>query len=329
VCVCVCVCVCACACVELLHEERGAWLTTSLAHVIQAWFPWYCINSFVLGIWQHSSDGGWRRWWRAGRTFGTLSTTRSKAIHKVDIPAFAWPVAPFPQLKYPLADHVHENAAEEQRCLAEVERLFSTDPKCAGLVVEPVQAEGGDNHASPAFFQGLRSITKKFNVAMIVDEVQTGGGASGSFWMHELWGLDSPPDFVTFSKKLQAAGFFHNIEYRPSESYRNFNTWMGDPVRLLFLREMLAEIKRDNLLENVTLTGNLLMDNLQSLEAKYPDYIKNTRGIGTFIAFDSADAVKRDKLVYNMRQVGMHLIRLSKRAVSDSRTHARTHARTH
>jgi 4-aminobutyrate aminotransferase/(S)-3-amino-2-methylpropionate transaminase len=44
----------------------------------------------------------------------------------------------------------------------------------AAVIVEPIQSEGGDNHASPAFFRGLRDITKKHNVVMIVDEVQTG-----------------------------------------------------------------------------------------------------------------------------------------------------------
>ena len=42
------------------------------------------------------------------------------------------------------------------------------------LIVEPIQSEGGDNHASPSFFQGLRDVTKKHNVILIVDEVQTG-----------------------------------------------------------------------------------------------------------------------------------------------------------
>ena len=55
-----------------------------------------------------------------GRTIGVLSTTHSKPIHKLDIPAFDWPIAPFPQLKYPLEDHVTENKAEEQRCLERV-----------------------------------------------------------------------------------------------------------------------------------------------------------------------------------------------------------------
>ncbi|MBE7179995.1 MAG: aminotransferase class III-fold pyridoxal phosphate-dependent enzyme, partial [Terriglobus roseus] len=59
-----------------------------------------------------------------GRLFGSLSTTRSKPIHKLDIPAFDWPQASFPALKYPLEEHAAENAAEEKRCLEEVEHLI-------------------------------------------------------------------------------------------------------------------------------------------------------------------------------------------------------------
>lgn len=59
-----------------------------------------------------------------GRLFGSLSATRSKAIHKVDIPAFDWPVAPFPQLQYPLEEYVKENEAEEKRCLEAYEQIL-------------------------------------------------------------------------------------------------------------------------------------------------------------------------------------------------------------
>lgn len=57
----------------------------------------------------------------------------------------------------------------------------------AGVIVEPIQAEGGDNWASPDFFRGLREITKELDVALIVDEVQTGVCATGKFWAHEHW----------------------------------------------------------------------------------------------------------------------------------------------
>ena len=116
-----------------------------------------------------------------GRLFVSLSTTRSKAIHKLDIPAFEWPCAPFPKLKYPLDTHAEENAREEARCLEAVEEIIkSFHNPVAALIVEPIQSEGGDNHASPAFFQGLRDITTKHNVIFIVDEVQTGIGTTGS-----------------------------------------------------------------------------------------------------------------------------------------------------
>lgn len=110
-----------------------------------------------------------------GRGFGSLSTTRSKAVHKLDIPSFNWPQAPFPMLKYPIEEHVADNKTEETRCLQQVESII-TSWHCpvAALIVEPIQSEGGDNHASAAFFQGLRDITKKHGVVMIVDEVQTG-----------------------------------------------------------------------------------------------------------------------------------------------------------
>lgn len=61
-----------------------------------------------------------------GRGFGSLSTTRSKAVHKLDIPSFNWPSAPFPASKYPLDEYAEDNAAEEARCLEEVERLITS-----------------------------------------------------------------------------------------------------------------------------------------------------------------------------------------------------------
>ena len=57
-----------------------------------------------------------------GRTFGALACTHSKPIHKLDIPSFDWPIAPFPRYKYPLEENERENEQEDQRCLARVSR---------------------------------------------------------------------------------------------------------------------------------------------------------------------------------------------------------------
>lgn len=251
-----------------------------------------------------------------GRLFGSLSTTRSKPIHKIDIPAFDWPQATFPLLKYPLEDHVQENQKAETEALADVERLITTHhlPPCA-VVIEPIQSEGGDNHASPAFFQGLRTLTKKHNVLLIVDEVQTGVGATGKFWAHDHWNLDSPPDMVTFSKKAQTAGYyFGNPELRPNKPYRQFNTWMGDPARAILFRAIIQEIERLDLVTNTKNVGEYLYAGLSDLQTRFPGEIMNLRGKdqGTFLAFDSP---RRDEFLKKAKSVGVNIGGSGERAV--------------
>ena len=243
-----------------------------------------------------------------GRLFGSLSTTRSKAIHKLDIPAFDWPSCSFPMLKYPLHEHEAENAAEEKKCLEEAEHIMSTyHNPVAAVVIEPIQSEGGDNHASASFFQGLREITKKHNILLIVDEVQTGVGATGKFWAHEHWNLSTPPDMVTFSKKAQTAGYyFGNPALRPNKPYRQFNTWMGDPARAILFRAIINEIERLNLVENTAVTGEYLFNGLEQLGQKYPGQFNNLRGKGqgTFIAFDHP---KRDEFLLRAKTMGINI----------------------
>lgn len=243
-----------------------------------------------------------------GRLFGSLSTTRSKPIHKLDIPAFDWPQAPFPALKYPLQDHVEENTEEEERCLKEAERLIKEyHNPVAAVMVEPVQSEGGDNHASPAFFRGLREITKRNNVLYIVDEVQTGVGATGKFWAHEHWNMEDPPDMVTFSKKAQTAGYyFGNPALRPNKPYRQFNTWMGDPARAILFRAIINEIERLNLVQNTAEVGDYLYSKIEELAKQHPNEIQNLRGKGqgTFIAFDSP---RRDDFLKNAKGLGINI----------------------
>ncbi|KAI9723501.1 MAG: 4-aminobutyrate transaminase [Chrysothrix sp. TS-e1954] len=243
-----------------------------------------------------------------GRLFGSLSTTRSKPIHKLDIPAFPWPQASFPMLKYPREEFVAENKAEEARCLREVEELIKTwkfPP--AAVVVEPIQSEGGDNHASREFFAGLQEVCQRNEVLFIVDEVQTGVGATGKFWAHEHWDLPTPPDMVTFSKKAQTAGYYYGrSDLRPTKPYRQFNTWMGDPARALLFRAIIEEIERLDLVKNTAVTGEYLYGGLSALAQKHPDQIMNLRGdgMGTFIAWDSP---RRDEFLRDAKTVGVNI----------------------
>ncbi|KAG7265591.1 hypothetical protein CRUP_031263, partial [Coryphaenoides rupestris] len=204
-----------------------------------------------------------------GRTLGCLATTHSKPIHKLDVPSFDWPIAPFPRLKYPLEENVRENAQEEARCLEEVEDLIikwrHKGRPVAGIVIEPIQAEGGDNHASADFFKNLRNIARKHACAFHVDEVQTGGGATGKFWAHEHWGTDDPADIN------------------------------------LLLAEVLNIIRQENLLAEVTRTGKALLSGLFELQAKYPAILSRARGQGTFCAIDICKGTVRDSLILQAR----------------------------
>ncbi|KAL4659077.1 4-aminobutyrate aminotransferase, mitochondrial-like [Arapaima gigas] len=270
-----------------------------------------------------------------GRTMGCLATTHSKSIHKLDVPSFDWPIAPFPKLRYPLEEFVRENAQEEARCLEEVEDLIvkwrQKGKMVAGIVVEPIQSEGGDNHASPDFFRKLRSIARKHGCAFHVDEVQTGCGPTGKFWAHEHWGLDDPADIVSFSKKMLTGGYFHKDELMADKPYRIFNTWMGDPSKNVFLTEVLNVIKTEHLLEEATRSGKALLQGLYELQvqggdgrryhrgfgrcfkqlfspqAQYPHLLSAARGVGTFCAIDARDDATRNSLISKARDKGVIL----------------------
>ena len=74
--------------------------------------------------------------------------------------------------EYPLEENASENLREEDKCLEQFESILRTwNNPIAAIIIEPIQGEGGDNQASPYFYQQLREITKKNDILMIVDEV--------------------------------------------------------------------------------------------------------------------------------------------------------------
>lgn len=150
---------------------------------------------------------------------------------------------------------------------------------------------------------------------MIVDEVQTGVGATGKFWAHEHWNLQDPPDMVTFSKKAQTAGYyFGNPDLRPNKPYRQFNTWMGDPARAILFRAIIKEIERLDLVKHTANVGEYLYSGFEQLAKQYPNEVQNLRGKGqgTFLAFDSP---RRDEVLKKAKAVGINIGGSGERAV--------------
>lgn len=245
-----------------------------------------------------------------GRTMGVLATTHSKTVHKLDIPTMDWPIADFPAYKYPLEENLEYNQKQDEDCLrsvSDVIDVYTNEKKqtVAAMIVEPIQSEGGDNLASPYFFQNLQRICKEKNIILIIDEVQTGLGATGKLWAHEYFNLPTPPDMMTFAKKMQTGGYYYKDSLRVDAPYRIFNTWLGDPVRILYLEAIIEIIKRDNLIELNQTVGRYLLDSLKKLAKEYPHLIHSARGLGTFTAFDGVDVKTRDMLISKLKQLGV------------------------
>lgn len=83
---------------------------------------------------------------------------------------------------------------------------------------------------------------------------------------HETWGLENPPEFVTFAKKMQLGGYYYLDGGRPRQTYRIFNTWMGDPSRLMLADVILNEIDDKDLIKSTREAGETLLAGLKSLQ---------------------------------------------------------------
>ncbi|XP_065833264.1 4-aminobutyrate aminotransferase, mitochondrial-like [Oscarella lobularis] len=253
-----------------------------------------------------------------GRTFGALSATRSKYLHKLDLPAFDWPAAPFPQLKYPLDEHEQENRREEMSCLDAVRNIareWSERGKpVACLSVEPIQSEGGDRHATPYFFRELQTIAKDIGALFHVDEVQT-FGITGKLWAHEHWDLPHSPDIVTFAKKLQTSGAFVRPGLRPDRSWRIFNTWMGDPSKMIIADAVVKCIKKHDLVQKTGTVGAGLLKGLNELQERYPAILSRARGAGTLCSIDCRTSQLKDEVVKALQNEGIYIIGCGERTI--------------
>jgi 4-aminobutyrate aminotransferase/(S)-3-amino-2-methylpropionate transaminase len=112
---------------------------------------------------------------------------------------------------------------------------------------------------------------------------------------------------VTFSKKAQTAGyFFGDDQLCPDKAYRQFNTWIGDPARVIMCNAVIDEILGKNLVEHCAQVGTQLYAAMEGLALKHSDRIQNLRGKGqgTYIAFDTTDSAG---LVAGMKALGVNI----------------------
>lgn len=234
-----------------------------------------------------------------GNTTATLSCS-SPAVNTHNLPAFPWPKAEWPQLKFPFAQHEHQNRKEEDRCLDgvrhHIERQKTSGNPVGALIVEPISSVG-NQIATPYFFKKLRDIAHEEGIPFIVDETKTGMGATGKNWGHEQWFLaaDKTPDFVTFGGKSGLSGFYSTFEHRLNDECTSFQQQV-DMIKLLSYGHTWRIIDYDNLLHLQKDTSSFLKIELERVGRETDGLVSNVRGSGTYLGFDCQNPFVANKL---------------------------------
>lgn len=239
-----------------------------------------------------------------GRSGYTLSLTNTSDPRKHQyFPKFDWPRITNPKLNFPITEeNLEETIKHEQLALLHIQEAILANPdEVACVIIEPIQAEGGDNHFRNEFFTELRRICDENEILLILDEVQTGIGMTGKMWAFQH--LDIIPDVITFGKKTQVCGILANKEKLDEvehhvfiESSRINSTFGGNFIDMLRFQLVLEIIENENLIENSRAVGEFLLNGLKQLAQKYPDHISAARGKGLMCAFDLKDGASRDWL---------------------------------
>lgn len=240
-----------------------------------------------------------------GRSGYTLSITNTDPVKIQYFPKFNWPRIVNPKIKFPLKDNLEEVIKLENQALTEIKNSIKNNADdIAVIIMEPVQAEGGDNFFRKEFFEQIRQIADENDILLMFDEVQTGFGLTGKFWAAEHY---VKPDIIAFGKKAQVCGIM--VSERIDEvkdncfkvSSRINSTWganFTDMVRSKFIMDVIQD---ENLVENAKIVGDYLKFRLDNLQTEFPSFISNSRGLGLMCAFDLPNQKLRDdfrKLAY-------------------------------
>ena len=154
--------------------------------------------------------------------------------------------------------------------------------KTIGIMIEPIQCEGGVNIPSAEYMMALREICDANDLVLIFDEVQTGMGRSGKMFAYQVFGVT--PDVMTLAKSLGgglpigacvAGGKFGDVLTPGTHA----STFGGSPVVCSAALGVFEAIKKEKLLANTNMMGAYLKKQLAMLKAKY-GFIKDIRAMG-------------------------------------------------
>ncbi|MFD9079693.1 diaminobutyrate--2-oxoglutarate transaminase family protein [Streptomyces erythrochromogenes] len=160
----------------------------------------------------------------------------------------------------------------------------------AGLIVEPVQGEGGVNPAPDAWLRRMREITAARGIPLIADEVQTGVGRTGAFWGVDHAGV--VPDVMVLSKAIGGSLPLAVIVYRSGLDVwtpgAHAGTFRGNQLAMAAGTATLAFVRENRLAERAAVLGDRMLAALRGLASGHP-CIGDVRGRGLMIGLELVD----------------------------------------
>lgn len=278
----------------------------AVENALKAAFDWKTRTNLAKGITQQASQVIHFKHAFHGRSGYTLSLTNTSDPRKyMYFPRFDWPRIVNPKLTFPLTEEsIAATISVERQAIDEIHSAIASSPHdIACMIIEPIQAEGGDNHFRNAFFQQLRRLCDEHDILLILDEVQTGIGLTGQMWAYQHLGI--VPDLIAFGKKSQVCGIlanrekFDRVEHHVfQESSRINSTFGGNLVDMVRFRLILEIIEQENLVIEAQKKGAYLLHKIETLVDASP-MLSNPRAKGLMGAFDFAEAPLRDSFLKN------------------------------
>ncbi len=225
-----------------------------------------------------------------GRTYGATSITTSNLNYRTGYEPMLPSVyfAPYPAA---YQDFEGDEEAASEASLAILHSLLATvipASEVAAIVIEPVQGEGGYIPAPASFLRGLRSMCDRHGILLVIDEVQSGFGRTGTMWAFEDAGI--VPDVVCMAKAianglpLSAIISSRELQERWGRGAHG-STYGGNPVACAAGLAVLETIRDEDLVTNASVRGAELLAGLGKIAAE-DDRIGDIRGRGLMIGVE-------------------------------------------
>jgi len=203
-----------------------------------------------------------------GRTFAAMTATGQAKTHagfQPLVPGFAY--VPF----------------NDFDALAE-----AVDDQTVGVILEPIQGEGGVNIADAEYLHKVRDLCDQRDMVLIFDEVQTGMGRTGTWFGYQQY--DVVPDVVVLAKAIGGGVSLGAIIAKPQladlmKPGTHASTFGGNPLACAAGVAVVEAIEEENLLQAATQRGAYLRQKLEQLQEKYP-IITEIRQVGLMIGVE-------------------------------------------